>query len=261
MPAATPAADRILRRDRVLVLAILAIVVLLAWTYLLLGAGMDVPAGPMDVSLSWTPGYVGLVLAMWVLMMTAMMLPSAAPMLLLFATVCRKGRAAGDALRRTAVFGLAYVFVWVAFAVVATGVQWSLERAMLLSPGMTLESRTIAGLVFVAAGAYQLLPLKRACLRHCRSPMEFLAGQWRPGGFGAFRMGLRHGAFCLGCCWMLMGLLFVGGLMNVLWIAALALVAFIEKIAPATSVVSRVIALGLIVWGVVSITAPFAYNN
>jgi predicted metal-binding membrane protein len=259
MRAAAPGLEYVLRRDRALVLTALIIVVTLAWGYLLLGAGLDRRAMPPGVDTgSWTPGHAGMMLTMWVLMMAAMMLPSAAPMLLLFAAVCRKGRPGSDALRRTGAFGVAYVFVWAAFAAVATGVQWELERLMLLSPGMALESGMIAGLLFVAAGVYQLLPLKRACLRHCRSPMEFLAGHWRTGVSGALRMGFQHGAFCLGCCWVLMGLLFVGGLMNLVWIASLALLVFIEKAVPTGLLAGRVIALGLIAWGIGSVAVAWS---
>jgi predicted metal-binding membrane protein len=258
MIAVAPALERVLRRDRALVLTALVIVVTLAWVYLLLGAGLDVRAMPVGMgALAWTLRHAGLMLAMWVLMMAAMMLPSAAPTLLLFAAVCRKGHAGNDALRRTSAFGVAYLCVWAAFAVVATSVQWGLERLMLLSPSMALGSGTIAGLLFVAAGIYQLLPLKRACLRHCRSPMEFLASHWRAGVAGAFCMGFRHSAFCLGCCWVLMGLLFVGGLMNLLWIAGLALIVFVEKATPAGPLAGRVIAAGLTMWGVAQIVAAW----
>ncbi len=245
-----------LRHDRAVVLGSLALVVLLAWIYLVFAADtgmpmMDMGGGQMMAMLpEWTLGYGFVIFVMWAVMMVAMMLPSAAPMLLLFAAVCRKGHAGSDALRRTGAFGVAYVCVWAAFAVVAASVQWGLERLMLLSPGMALERGTTAGLLFVAAGIYQLLPLKRACLRHCRSPMEFLASQWRPGVSGAFLMGRRHGTSCVGCCWVLMGLLFVGGLMNLLWIAGLALMVFVEKTVPTEPFAGRLIAFGLIAWGI-----------
>jgi predicted metal-binding membrane protein len=259
MITAAPALERVLRRDRALVLTVLVIVVTLAWVYLLLGSGLDVRAMPVGMGVvPWTLGHAGMMLAMWVLMMAAMMLPSAAPTFLLFAAVCRKGHAGSDALRRTGAFGVAYVCVWAAFAVVATGVQWGLERLMLLSPGMALESGTTVGLLFAAAGIYQLLPLKRACLRYCRSPMEFLASHWRAGPAGAFRMGLQHGIFCLGCCWVLMGLLFVGGLMNLLWIAGLALMVFVEKAVPAGPLAGRLIAFGLIAWGIGSVAMAWS---
>ncbi len=251
MTAGRPVLERVLRRDRILVLAALAVVVLLAWTYLLLGAGMDMGVASMGVDEArWTLHSAGLGFAMWELMMVAMMLPSAAPMLLLFATLSRRGHAGAAALQRTAAFGLAYVAVWTGFAIVATGIQWGLATAMLLSPALAIRSTMASGALFIAAGVYQFLPLKQGCLRHCRAPAEFLARYWRTGTAGAFRMGLRHGVLCLGCCWLLMGLLFVGGVMNLLWIAILALIVFAEKVMSRGLLVGRVLAVGLVAWGV-----------
>lgn len=246
--------EHVLHSDRALVLTTLGAVVLLSWGYLLLGTGVSVHAMALDMTVgSWTVTHAAMMLAMWVLMMAAMMLPSAVPMLLLFSAISRKKCPGSEALRRAGAFGVAYVCVWAAFAAAATAMQWKLERLMLLSPGMALESGTIAGLLFAAAGVYQFLPFKRACLRRCRSPLEFLAGHWRPGISGALRMGLQHGAFCLGCCWVLMGLLFVGGLMNLLWIASLTLIVFVEKVAPGGVFAGRMTGLGLIAWGVGSV--------
>ena len=245
-----PALVRVLRRNRAVVLATLAVVTLLAGTYLVLGAGVRMNAAPTAMAAaSWTPPYAGMMFVMWALMMVAMMLPGAAPMILLFAAISRRGHPGVAALRRTAAFGFAYVCVWVAFAAAATGLQWGLTRMMLLSPAMTMESPVISGALFVAAGIYQLLPIKQACLRHCRAPTEFLASHWRAGAAGALRMGLRHGLLCLGCCWMLMGLLFVGGIMNLVWIATLALIVFIEKAIPQGDLAGRALAVGLLAWG------------
>lgn len=250
MTTAQPALVRVLRRDRVVVLAALAVVTLLAWAYLVLGAGVPMDAAPMAMAAApWTPRYAGVMFVMWALMMVAMMLPGAAPMILLFAAISRRGYPGVAALRRTAAFGFAYVCVWVLFAAVATGLQWGLTRMMLLSPAMAVESPAISGALFVTAGLYQFLPVKQACLRHCRAPTEFLASHWRAGAAGALRMGLRHGLWCLGCCWVLMGLLFVGGIMNLLWIAALALIVFIEKAIPRGKLAGRLLAVGLLAWG------------
>jgi predicted metal-binding membrane protein len=250
MTAAQPTLARVLRRDRVVVLSALGIVALLAWAYLVLGAGVRMDVAPMAMeAASWTPRYAGVMFAMWALMMVAMMLPGAAPMILLFAAISRRGHPGAAALRRTAAFGFAYVCVWAIFAAVATGLQWELTRMMLLSPALTVDSPMVSGALFVAAGIYQLLPIKQACLRHCRAPTEFLARHWRAGTTGALRMGLRHGLLCVGCCWMLMGLLFVGGIMNLLWIAALALIVFIEKAIPQGKLAGRVLAAGLVAWG------------
>ena len=250
MTTGQPALMRVLRRDRVVVLAALGVVALLAWTYLVLGAGVRMDATPMVTdAASWTPRYAGVMFAMWALMMVAMMLPGAAPMILLFAAISRRGHPGAAALRRTAAFGFAYVCVWAIFAAVATGLQWGLTQMMLLSPALTVDSPIVSGAFFVAAGIYQLLPIKQACLRHCRAPTEFLARHWRAGTTGALRMGLRHGLLCVGCCWMLMGLLFVGGAMNLLWIAALAVIVFIEKAIPRGKLAGRVLAAGLVAWG------------
>ena len=250
MTTGQPALMRVLRRDRVVVLAALGAVALLAWTYLVLGAGVRMDVAPMvTAAASWTPRYAGVMFAMWALMMVAMMLPGAAPMILLFAAISRRGHPGAAALRRTAAFGFAYVCVWAIFAAVATGLQWGLTQMMLLSPALTVDSPIVSGAVFVAAGIYQLLPIKQACLRHCRAPTEFLARHWRAGTTGALRMGLRHGLLCVGCCWMLMGLLFVGGAMNLLWIAALAVIVFIEKAIPRGKLAGRVLAAGLVAWG------------
>jgi predicted metal-binding membrane protein len=150
-------------------------------------------------------------------------------------------------------FSLGYVLVWVGFSLAATALQWRLDTLEILSGEMAVGSAAIAGVVFVAAGIYQWTPLKQACLRHCRSPLAFLLHHWRPGGWGAVSSGVRHGVFCLGCCWMLMALLFVGGLMNLLWIAALALLVLIEKLLPWGGRMSRATGLALIGWGVVTL--------
>lgn len=245
--------DWVLRRDRRVAVAALAAVVVLAWGYLLLGAGMGMEAAmagaAMAMPMPWSPGHAALMALMWMLMMLAMMLPSAAPVALLHTMVSRRSDPARGG-RRALPFVLGYVAVWSGFALAATAAQWALERAALLTPGMALGSAVAASLLFIGAGIYQFTPLKRACLRHCRSPVEFLAAHWRPGARGAFVMGVRHGAYCLGCCWALMALLFVGGVMNLAWIAGIALLVLVEKLLPGGPVVGRVLGLGLIVWGV-----------
>jgi predicted metal-binding membrane protein len=242
-----------LRRDRIIVTSALVAVVVLAWGYLLAGAGMGMHE--MDGMLmarhpSWTPGYVAVLLPMWAVMMAAMMLPSAAPMILLFGTIARRRRDARDTSADAGVFGVGYVAVWAAFSLVAVLLQFGLDQGALLSPMLKTTSRALAGAVLIGAGVYQWTPLKQACLRRCRSPLEFLMTEWREGRMGAFIMGLRHGAFCLGCCWVLMLLLFVGGIMNVGWIAGLALFVLIEKLAPAGHWIGRGAGVVLALWGV-----------
>ena len=213
----------LLRHDRIVVVTGLLAVILTSWVYLLAGAGVDMPAmGGMLMPVAspvWTPGYFALTLAMWAVMMAAMMLPSAAPMLLLYDKIVRKRGEPGNTIGATSLFGLGYIGVWAGFSVAAVVFQYGLDKAKLLSPMMETTSIALAGLLLVLAGLYQWTPLKQTCLRRCRSPLEFITTEWRGGRRGAFAMGLRHGAFCLGCCWALMLLLFVGGLMNFVWIA------------------------------------------
>jgi predicted metal-binding membrane protein len=242
------------------VIGSLAVATVLAWVYLLLGAGvgmelMDMGGGRMMAMMpEWTLAYGLVVFAMWAVMMVAMMLPSAAPVTLLIASIARKRREAGTALGfTTAPFVLGYLGVWLAFAATATLLQWRLDAAELLSETMALGSTLVAGGVLVLAGIYQWTPLKQACLRHCRSPLDFLLHHWRDGALGAFAGGARHGVFCLGCCWMLMALLFVGGIMNLAWIAGIALIVLIEKTLPWGGWMGRATGIVLIAWGALAL--------
>ena len=242
-----------LRRDRVMVISAIVAVVVLAWGYLLVGAGMsmhEMSGIPMPRHQSWTPGYVAVVLLMWAVMMAAMMLPSAAPMILLFGTIARRRQTAGNAPADAGVFGIGYVAVWAAFSLIAVALQFGLDQAALLSPMMNTTSRALAGAVLIGAGVYQWTPFKQACLRRCRSPLDFLMTEWREGRRGAFVMGLRHGGYCLGCCWVLMLLLFVGGIMNIGWIAGIAMFVLVEKLAPPGHSIGRGAGVALILWGV-----------
>jgi predicted metal-binding membrane protein len=181
---------------------------------------------------------------MWAVMMVAMMLPSAAPVVLLFAALeRRRGR-----LGRTAAFVAGYLVLWSGFSAAAAALQWALQRIAITNaagPALGLFGAALVG----AAGLYQLTPLKRACLAHCRSPVDALAGHWRPGRGGAFVMGARHGLYCLGCCWLLMALLFVIGVMNLLWVALLALLVLVEKLAPGGPRLARWSGLALVAAG------------
>jgi predicted metal-binding membrane protein len=180
----------------------------------------------------WTARDFAMMLLMWAVMMVGMMVPSATPMALVYASVERKARRQGTPVAPTFLFVSGYIVMWCLFSVGATAAQWALERAALLSPSMVATSPALGAVLLGAAGVYQLTPAKDACLRHCRSPALFLAEHWRPGLAGALRMGLEHGAWCLGCCWILMALLFVGGVMNLLWVAAIALFVLLEKALP-----------------------------
>jgi predicted metal-binding membrane protein len=235
-----PTARLLPRRDRIAVLAELFGVTLLAWLYLVeMATGMvgmpasDMTGGGAAMQLQpWTVRDAALMFAMWAVMMVGMMVPTAAPMTLVYAAVARKAAREGTVLAPTAVFVLGYVAMWTGFSAGATAAQWGLERAALLSPMLVTTSPTLGAALLIGAGIYQLTPFKNACLEHCRSPAYFISEHWRPGASGAFRMGLVHGAYCLGCCWILMGLLFFGGVMNLLWIAGITVFVLLEKVAP-----------------------------
>lgn len=243
----------LLKYDRIVTVGGLVGVMVLSWAYLLAGAGMDMPAmGGMLMPMSapmWTPGHFALTLIMWAVMMAAMMLPSASPMLLLYDKIARARGEDRRSIGPTSLFGLGYLSVWAGFSVAAVALQYGLDKARLLSPMMETTSVALAGTLLVLAGLYQWTPLKQTCLRHCRSPLEFIATQWRAGSRGAFAMGLRHGAFCLGCCWVLMLLLFVGGVMNIVWVAGIAAFVLVEKTAPAGHWLGRIAGVALVAWG------------
>lgn len=254
MNAAATTFGRFLRNERAIVAVGLVGVISLSWLYVLTGAGMQMPdmtsaAGMAGIQTAWSASYFVLMLLMWWVMMLAMMLPSAAPMILLHATVNRKNRERGNPSVPTGIFVAGYAIAWGAFSLLATILQWALEEAALLSPMMASTSIWFGAGLLIAAGVYQFTPLKQVCLKHCQSPFSFLMSHWRPGRQGAVTMGLEHGAYCLGCCWMLMGLLFLGGVMNLFWIAGLAVFVLIEKILPVGAWVSRISGALLIVWG------------
>ena len=246
----------LLRRDRLPALLGLIGVILLAWGYLvrmvlamdMSARGGDAMAGMMMPQLApWTTADWLAMFLMWAIMMVGMMLPSAAPMILLYDRVRERQEAKGASLAATGVFALGYLVAWSLFSVAATGAQWALEQAALLTPMMASASPWLGGALLIAAALYQWSPLKHACLVHCRSPLFFLGHHWRPGTTGALLMGLHHGLYCVGCCWVLMALLFVFGVMNLLWIAALALFVLLEKLVPWGELFSR--AGGLVMAG------------
>ncbi len=253
------AIEKLLRRDRLIVLGGLAVIVVIAWLYLiaLVGQMSEMRMQPamsdmmsMAQPRSWTAIDALLMLVMWATMMTAMMVPSATPVILLYARLSRGRKSQRQPFAPTAAFLAGYLTVWIIFSATLTALQWGLEHMALLSPLMVSASPTFGGMVLIAAGLYQWSPIKNACLGHCRAPVQFLSTRWRPGVGGVFRMGVEHGLYCLGCCWALMLLLFVGGVMNLLWAAALAVFVLIEKVAPFGRRAGQAGALLLIVSGV-----------
>ena len=251
--------DQILRRDRLVVAGGLAFLAALAWGYIIhmsrtmssampAGMAMPLPAESSGPQLSW-------LVPMWIVMMVAMMIPSAAPMILLFAGVARQRKIRNVPTASAAVFTLGYLLVWALYATIAATTQWQLHRLALLSPTMAAASPLLGGGLLVLAGIYQWLPLKGACLSHCRSPLGFFSDHWREGSWGALLMGLEHGTYCVGCCWALMALLFVAGVMNLLWVIAIAVFVLVERLLPRGRLVGRAAALLLIGWGLWLITA------
>ena len=236
--------SRILRRERLIVAAGILLLAALCWAFLLNGAGMD---RGMAMAGMAPPAFSALAL-MWWLMMIAMMLPSAAPAILLYGLV-RERRGDDARVAQTWVFLAGYIAAWLLFSLVAAAAQH-----MLAGPASSLGNAA-AGAVLILAGLYQLSPLKSACLRQCRSPAQFISRHWRPGVSGALRLGALHGVYCVGCCWMLMALLFVGGVMNFAWIAALTLVVGVEKLVPGGDLIGRAAGVAMVAWGVVRIAA------
>ena len=257
------AAETALKRDRLIVIAGLAAVTVLAWLYVLQLASsmtgadasmdnmgnMDTMAMSMPTTRAWGSDDIFLTFMMWAVMMVAMMAPSATPMILMYARVGRQRHADQTPIPATFMFLLGYLLVWALFSSGATLVQWGLHSAALLSPVLTSVSPRVGGVLLILAGVYQFTPLKRACLARCRTPLAFLMSEWREGTQGALIMGVRHGIYCVGCCWLLMLLLFVAGVMNLLWVALIAAFVLVEKVIPGGPWLSRAFGVFAIGWG------------
>lgn len=251
--------EALLKRDRLVVLAMLSAITLLAWTYMVREAhamdltGMCCCAG-MKMSgpdtQPWSAATLAPLFLMWAEMMVAMMLPTAAPMILTFATVNRKRREQERPFVPTGIFVLGYLLIWTAFSLLAAMAQWILHATALLSPMMMSTSPMIGGTLLIVAGIFQWTPLKNSCLTQCRSPLSLLMTDWREGKLGALRMGLKHGAYCTGCCWLLMALLFVAGVMNIGWIALITVLVLIEKIAPRGLLLGKISGALFAAWGI-----------
>ncbi|MEP6689462.1 MAG: DUF2182 domain-containing protein [Gemmatimonadales bacterium] len=264
--SAATALERLVRRDRTVTAVALVVVTIAAWASLLRSfAGMSMAGGgiamahrggmAMPEMRGWSAQEPSLLFLMWATMMVAMMLPSAAPMILLMAGVERRRRERARPAAPTAIFAAGYLLVWTGFSAAAALTQWGLHQAALLSPAMASTSPVLGGLLLVTAGLYQWLPFKSSCLRHCRSPLGFLGEEWREGRGGALLMGVKHGLYCLGCCWALMLLLFVAGVMNLVFVAAIALLVLVEKVGRAGPRFGRMAGLALAGWGVWMVVA------
>ena len=258
--------EAVLLRDRAIIIAALGVITVLTWADLIWLAddmsmgGMDmtgfrmIPSGlslMMPASEQWKPIEFAFVFAMWAVMMVGMMTPSVAPMILIYAGVGRQAAIDNKPFAATAWFVGGYLLAWIAFSLAATTAQWALERAALLTPTMASASNMLGGVVLIVAGLYQWTPLKEACLFNCQSPLTFIL---RHGGFrsdpaGALTLGARHGIYCIGCCWALMVLLFVGGVMNLFWIAGLAILVLLEKVIPSGRIIARAVGVIFVAGG------------
>ena len=247
----------VLKRDRVLILFTVIGVALFAWLYLFREAWAMRQIGSAIVRCCiprcqvWGARDFFAIFIMWAIMMVAMMLPTMIPMALTFAFVNRKRKEREDPFVPTWIFVAGYLVIWTLFSVLATALQWFLHNRALVSPAMVSASPLFNGLLLILAGVFQFTPFKNACLSHCRTPFNFIMSDWREGQWGALGMGLRHGFFCAGCCWVLMLLLFVLGVMNLWWIAVLSVFVLLEKMAPATFRLSAISGGLLIGWGII----------
>lgn len=262
------ALSSLLKREQILVGAALLTIIVLAWTYLLgLAAGMDAAtAGMAGMNMqampgmdmmeprfrAWSPSLFGFMFSMWTVMMVGMMVPSAAPMILIYTQVARQATTLGKTFVSAGWFTAGYLLAWIAFSLVATSAQWVLEQAALLSPAMVSASRVFGGVVLIGAGIYQFTPVKDACLARCRAPLSFVQqhGGFKGDAYGALKLGALHALYCLGCCWVLMALLFVGGVMNILWIASLMIFILLEKVLPGGRYLTRLAGMVMIVAGI-----------
>lgn len=266
--------EKLLKHDQLIVLACIVLLIVSAWWYLLNSAGMPMSIAEMtQLSLipyqnagmaidmpemgmqfhPWSWQEWMSVFFMWWLMMVAMMLPSATPTILLYARVMHHAKRSANTtiVVPTSAFMLGYLCSWLIFSIIATFLNWALEQSKLLSFLMIMNNGFLSGFLLIAVGMYQLSPLKQACLKHCQSPATFIAKHMQAGQLGAYKMGVEHGAYCVGCCWLLMLLLFVGGVMNIVWIAILSIFVLLEKTLPQTVKLPQLSAFLLLVWGTI----------
>jgi predicted metal-binding membrane protein len=252
--------ENLLRRDQSIVAVCLILVAVLCWAWILTGAGMGMSGfemtrhSQMGMDMmgkgSWDLPYIVLMFFMWWIMMIAMMLPSATPVILLAAALNRRAKPDRMPYGPVSLFAAGYLLMWAVFSVIAVAMQWLLQETELISGMLRSKSPVFSAILLIVAGIWQFTSWKYACLRNCRNPVEFLTQKTRRGKAGALIMGMHHGLYCLGCCWFLMVILFVGGVMNLYWIAGLAVYVWVEKVLPAGEIVSKVMGGLLIAWGI-----------
>jgi len=248
--------ENILKKDRLIIISSLFIISLLAWVYIIYlykqmaVMNMDALFFAMPMTPSWTMTDFALLFLMWFVMMIAMMTPAVAPLILIFAMVNRQRKQQNRPFVNTAYLMTGYFVVWAAFSLAATSLQWLLQQISMLNPEMKTTNKILGSVILIATGIFQFTAFKHTCLQYCRTPIEFVHRHWKEGKPGALRMGIQNGFYCLGCCWMLMVVLFVAGIMNLLWVAIIALFVLIEKISSQTKWISYVAGFVLILYGV-----------
>ncbi len=245
------------QQDKIIVITGLLTVASLGWIYMFYMAWamenmhlVDIWMPPRGGERTWTAWDFILLFLMWLTMMLAMMTPTAAPMVMMFTTVNKQKKVRQQPYVSTFIFLAGYLVAWAIFSIVASAIQWPLHESGLLNPMMNSRSYLMSGGILILAGLYQWTPMKNVCLEHCRTPLGFLMTAWKDGNFGAFKMGLHHGLFCVGCCWALMAILFAVGVMNMLWVTLITIFVLVEKIAPISpSLVRMLTGFALIAWG------------
>ena len=249
--------ENILKKDRVIILTALFVLCLLSWLYIIYlyrqmyPMNMDALFFAMPMTPQWTWTDFVLLFLMWFVMMIAMMTPSVTPLVLIYAMINRQRKQQQNPFVSAGYLVSGYFVVWAAFSLFATLLQWLLQRVSLLNPEMETTSKILGAIILISAGIFQFTPLKNACLRYCRTPIDFITHKWKEGKWGALQMGMENGLYCLGCCWILMILLFVSGIMNILWIAIITLFVLAEKVLPAAKPVSSIAGVALIGYGII----------
>jgi predicted metal-binding membrane protein len=248
--------EYLLRRDRLFIIGGLFLITLLSWFYIIylyhqmVYMDMNALFFAMPMTPEWTVVDFILLFFMWLVMMIAMMTPSVAPLILIFAKVNRQRRQQQHPFVNSIYLMTGYFLIWATFSLVATSLQWLLQQVSLLNPEMKTTNKILSSVILIMTGIFQFTPLKQTCLKYCRTPFDFVLNHWEEGSTGALRMGIKNGFYCVGCCWMLMVLLFVAGIMNLLWVALIALFVLLEKISPRAKWIPYVAGLFLIVYGV-----------
>jgi predicted metal-binding membrane protein len=249
--------EYILKKDRFIVVSGLFVICILSWVYIIylyrqmVVMDMNALFFAMPMSPAWSATDFVLLFLMWLVMMIAMMTPSVAPLILIFVMVNRQRKQQQNPFVATGYLLTGYFFVWATFSLLATALQWLLQHVSLLTPEMKTTSKVLGGIILIAAGVFQFTPLKQTCLNYCRTPVDFIHRNWKEGKMGAMRMGIENGIYCVGCCWILMVLLFVSGIMNLLWVALIALFVLIEKASGHIRWIPSIAGAALIIYGVI----------